>query len=176
MRKVAHAITAFLALAPGMANAAEPQCLTQSEFSMLVGYALPSVISAAEKRCTPTLAPDAFLSTSGSNLVARYATRKEASWPGAKAAFVKLSASRDDKASAIFRDMSDDTLREVLDTMLLGMVSQEIPLDDCGMIDKYLSLLAPLPPENTADLIGLTIGLVSKGKQNKVGKIAICEQ
>lgn len=175
MKQSALALACVLAVTPGLANATQTACLTQAEFSSLAGYALPSVISGTSKRCEASLADDAFLRASGSQLVERYASRKEAAWPGAKAAFIKLSESREDETVAIFRKMPDSTLQEVVDIMLEGMIGQEIPLEKCDTIDSFLRLLAPLPPENTADLIGLTVGLVSKGKEGKVGKLAICE-
>lgn len=174
MRKSALTLAAVLALTPGIANAAEQACLTQKEFSSLAGYALPSVIGGVGKRCKTTLTPEAFLNTGGEKLAAQYAARKSAAWPGAKAAFVKLSASSKNKAADVFRSLPDDSLMEVVDVMLEGMVSQEIPLDKCGTIDNFVRLLAPLPPENTAELIGLTVGIVSKEDGGKVGKIAMC--
>ncbi len=175
MKKSALPFAALLALVPGLAQASEKPCLTQTEFSSLAGYALPSVISGANKRCETALPDDAFLRASGAGLADRYASRKDGVWPEAKSAFIKLSQARDDKAAALFGTMSDDTLQEIVDVMLEGMVIQEIPLEKCGTIDSFVRLLAPLPPENTADLIGLTAGLVSNGKEGKVGKISICQ-
>lgn len=175
MAKVTHFTAALLLLVPGVAEAAEPPCLTKSEFSSLAGYALPSVISGTTKRCSATLGPEAYLAQDGAQLAERYAVRKTSAWPDAKAAFLKLSAEKDAKTRDVFRKLSDDSLQEMLDVILEGMVSQEIPLEKCGTIDEFVRLLSPLPPENTAELIALTVGLAADSKPAKVGKLTVCQ-
>lgn len=175
MRIPGFLAAAGLALTPGVAQAAEPPCLTPAEFTSLAGYALPSVIKGTSKRCAQTLPPRAYLTTSGETLANRYASRKTQTWPGAKAAFLKMSADTSKDANEIFRTMPDEALQGMLDAILEGMVSQEIPLDRCATIDNVIRLLAPLPPQNTAELIALTVGLASKSeKTSKVGKLQIC--
>jgi hypothetical protein len=70
--------------------------------------------------------------------------------------------------------MPDSSLREMVDVVLEGMITQEIPVGECSKIDNFVRLLAPLPPENTAELVAL---LVSMGTANKVkpGKLAVCK-
>lgn len=174
MRKLTAFCALLLTTAPGLARAAEPPCLTAGEFAALAGYAMPSVINGTAQRCAATLGPDAFLRKSGSELSGRYAARKPVAWPGAKAAFLKLSASTNADANRLFTQMPDPSLQQVVDAMLEGMVSQQIPLDRCATIDKVVGLLSPLPPENTAELVALAVGLGSKSGGGKLGKIAVC--
>ena len=175
MRVPTSLAAAVLALAPGLAQAAQPPCLTPAEFSSLAGYALPSVINGTTKRCAQSLAPSAYLRSSGAGLASRYAARKGPNWPGAKAAFLKLSADTNRDANQVLTSLPDESLQGMLDAILEGMVSQEIPLERCSTIDRFIRLLAPLPPENTAELIALTVGLASKSeKTSKVGKLQIC--
>lgn len=179
MRKSIVLAAALLAALPGIAHAAEPPCLTSAEFSSLAGYTLPSIITGTSQRCAATLAPNAYLRTSGATLSARYAGQKAKHWPAAKAAFLKLSATTNADASRLFRDMPDTSLQGILDAMMEGMVSQQIPLDRCGVIDRIVGLLAPLPPENTAELIALAVGLGAKADGSdgnaKVGKLSLCK-
>lgn len=175
MRRLTILAAALLATAPGMAAAAEPPCLTPAEFTSLAGYAMPSIISGTSQRCAVTLGPDAYLRQSGQGLAARYARQKSSHWPGAKAAFLKLSANGGNDAGRLFRDMADASLQGILDAMMEGMISQQIPLDRCSTIDKVVRLLSPLPPENTAELIALAAGLGSKSDRPKVGKISLCQ-
>ncbi|PEQ11262.1 hypothetical protein B2G71_18430 [Novosphingobium sp. PC22D] len=167
----------LLALLPATAQAADPACLTPSEFSSLAAYALPSAITGTAKRCSQTLGPNSYLGKSGASLAGRYAARRASSWPGAKAAFLKLSAGRDETANQLFRSMPDESLKQMLDPLLEGMVVQKIPVEKCGTIDTFVRLLSPLPPENTAELIAVTVGLATKAKDGKtsVGKIDVCE-
>lgn len=174
MRKFAGLATALLAIVPGIAHAQNSACLTPKEFSSLAAYALPGAINGATKRCAATLATGSFLKSDGQALADRYASRKTANWPDAKAAFFKISGDQQ-QTTDVLRSLPDNSLREMIDVILEGMVSQEIPLDKCGTIDNYVRLLAPLPPENTAELIALTVGLSTKAETPKVGKLNICK-
>ena len=174
MRRLTGIAAAFLTMASGTAQAAEPPCLTASEFTSLANYAMPSIISGTSQRCATTLGPDAYLRKSGNELVARYSRQKPANWPGAKTAFLKLSSTASNDAEKLMRDMPDTSLQPMLDAMMEGMVAQQIPLDRCDIIDRAVRLLAPLPPESSAELIALVVGLGARSKQAKIGKFSIC--
>jgi hypothetical protein len=182
IRILALSAAAALAAAPGIARAAEPPCLTRAEFSALASYALPSAIGGASARCAPALGPTAYLPTRGGELSARYGSRKNANWPAAKSAFLKLSAETNSRANSLIRQLPDDSLREMLDLMVEGLVSQEIPPEKCGTIDELVRLLAPLPPENAAALIAPLIILIGDSRNSgpgvagKLGELAICEE
>jgi hypothetical protein len=179
MRTLTALAAAFLAAAPGIASAAEPPCLTLAEFTSLAGYTLPSIINGTAQRCATTLAPSAFLRTNGKDLAARYAGEMAKHWPSSKAAFLKLRSTTNADANKLFRDMSDTSLQGILDAMMEGMVSQQIPLGRCAVIDRLVGLLSPLPPQNTAELIAVAVGLGAKTdantKRTKVGKLSICQ-
>lgn len=173
MRKPALFAALLLAVAPGLAQAAEPPCLSAGEFASLAGYTMPSIISGTTQRCATALAPGAYLRSSGGELSARYARRKAGEWPGARAAFLKFAASSPETAR-VFQAMPDESLQKVVDAMVEGMVSQQIPLERCTAIDRIVRLLSPLPPENTAELIAITVGLGAKSGGGKLGKIGVC--
>jgi hypothetical protein len=174
MRRLTTLAAAWLTVVPGVAGAAEPPCLTPAEFTSLAGYAMPSIISGTSQRCAPTLGPDAFLRRGGQDLAARYARQKPSHWPGAKAAFLKFSSTLDSGIGGQFRNMADAPLQGILEGMVAGIVSQQIPLERCGAIDKVVRLLSPLPSENTAELIAVATGLISQSGRPKLGKINIC--
>ena len=50
-----------LSLTPIAAQAAEPPCLTSSEFTALSSYALPSIITGTTEHCATTLPANAWL-------------------------------------------------------------------------------------------------------------------
>ncbi len=175
MRQLTGIAAALLAATPGVASAAEPPCLTPAEFTALAEYALPSVISGTSQRCSAVLSADAWLPKNGDRLAARYARAKGTAWPGAKAAFLKLSSTTNDDANKLLRGMPDASLQQILDATMEGMVSQQIQPERCSAIDTVARLLAPLPPENTSRLIAAVVGLGSKSNQAKVGKIRICQ-
>jgi len=54
-------------------------------------------------------------------------------------------------------------------------VAQQIPTERCGEIDRLVGLLAPLPPQNTADLVAVMLGLAGKSGKVDSGKFSICK-
>jgi hypothetical protein len=175
MRRFTATAAALLALAPGLAQAAEPPCLTPGEFTSLADYAMPSILSGTAQRCDAALGPSAFLRNGGIALIQRYAERKSAAWPGAKAAVLKLGTSLGGDTNHLFQTMPDASLQPIVDSLLQGIVAQQVPLDRCGVIDRAIGLLAPLPPQSTAELIALAVGLGAKAGRAKLGAISICE-
>ena len=180
MRLPVLAACAVLAAVPGLARAAEASCLTRQEFSDLAAYALPSALNGTAQRCGPVLGQNAFLPANGDRLVEGYASRKDKSWPAAKSAFLKISSKSSDRTSKLLNLMPDDALQDMVDIMVEGMVAQEIPADKCGTIDEFMRLLAPLPPENTAQVIALAVSLAGKpakdgSGQSAIGRLTICQ-
>ena len=168
-------MAAALTMLPGLAHAAEPPCLTAGEFTTLSTYALPSLIDGAGKRCAANLPGDSFLRSNGGALASRYAAIKPSVWPAAKAAFFKLSSGAGPDATDMLKAMPDETVQGLVDGFVKGRVAQDIPVDRCGTIDRLLRLLSPLPPESTAEIIGLAVGLGSRADNPHVGKISICK-
>lgn len=171
MKRHLSAVFGLLACTPGVAAAATgPVCLTRTEATALLTYALPQAINGTTKRCTAVLPDKAFLRRHGSGLAARYATQKAKYWPNAKPAFMK--ALGPDAAGAI-GNLPDETTRQLADTFVEGFVAQQIALKSCDKLDFAIDLLSPLPPENTAGLIALTMEMASAAEP-KLGKIALC--
>lgn len=171
MRKLFQLLGIALIAAPGIAQAAEPPCLTPREFTDLSTYALPSIITGAADRCSATLGADSYLKRSGGALASRYATNRPAAWPGARAAFLKLSGS---DAAKLFQGLPDDKLQPMANTLVEGLVAQQLPTERCQTVDTFVRLVAPLPPQNFAELIALTVGLGSQAGGARVGKLSIC--
>ncbi len=174
MRRFVATFAAVLALTPAIGHAAEIPCLTSGEFSSLSSYALPNLIRGSAQHCAGVLPGDAFLRSSSDQLASRYEARKKASWPGAKAAFIKIGSASNPQGMDIFKRMSDDALQPLVDGLILGMVGQQFPTGRCSSVDRLVMLLAPLPPENTAELIGLAAGIGAKDGKAKVGQLRIC--
>lgn len=174
MRKFVLSLAMGLTALPGLARAAEPPCLTPREFTALSSYAMPSIITGTVQRCSAALPADAYLKRSGAALASRYASGKLAAWPGAKDAFIKLSGGMNSDAVSLFQALPDDKLQPMVDTLVEGMIGQQIPAERCTTIDRAVRLLAPLPPQNTAELIALALGLGSRAGGARMGKIALC--
>jgi hypothetical protein len=174
MRKAGQFMALALIAAPAIAQAAEPPCLTPREFTDLSSYALPSIITGTAERCSAVLGPTAFLKRDGRTLASRYAAAKPEAWPGAKNAFLKLSGGANSDTASLFRSMPDNKLQPMVDTLVEGLIAQQVPVERCRTIDTAIRLLAPLPPQNTAELIALAVGLGSRSGGGKLGKLTIC--
>jgi len=166
------AIAAAVAMLPGLASAAEQPCLTAPEFTALATYALPSVITGTVQRCAPTLPSDAFLATDGAGLAARYAGAKDAAWPAAKAAFLKL-AGANPGGGGLMKGLSENSMQQIVDTAIAAKITDALPAERCGTVNRLVQLLSPLPPESTAGVIALAVGLGTRSGR-KLGPIAVC--
>ena len=175
LRSVALAAIAFGLTAPQVALAAQAPCLTVSEASAVAAYAMPSVISGTAQRCAPVLGKDAWLSRNGTALSQRYADRKPVVWPEAKAALLRMVADGADPASDVIKSLPDASMQQLADSLVVSSVAEKMPASRCGAVDRFLSLISPLPPENTAELVALTLGVLSHDEQPRLGKFAICK-
>ena len=175
MTRLSLLAASLLLIAPQTAMAAGEVCLTPREFTALSTYALPSVIGGTSRVCAAMLPDDAFLRRSGDQLAARYAQGKAAAWPGARAAFLKMSGAKDPGASALLSALPDDALQQMADAAFAGIVASKVKPGSCATIDRVVALLSPLPAENTAELIALAAGLGAKSGEAKLGNFALCK-
>lgn len=146
-----------------VAAAQDPACLSEREVTSLVTYALPVVMNSTMKTCSPQLSPQGYFATQGSGLVQRYAARKSAAWPEAKAALIKLGGN-DDKMKDIVANLSDEALQPFAEGIVSAMVTKGIKPGQCKAIERGVRLLSPLPPENTAELVTFILVLADKPK------------
>lgn len=173
MRRLFTLTAALLAVLPGTAGAAAP-CLTPDEFASLAQFSLPSVVDGARARCASNLSADAFLRKDGEALARRWAQAGDKSWPQAKAAFLKLSDTGNADANTLMLAMPEDSLREMVSGFVEGIVASQLPLDRCGLADRIIGVLAPLPSRNTAELIAMLVELGTEKKGGKLGSFSIC--
>lgn len=177
-RAVTTMLAGALAMVPGLARAAEAPCLAPAEFSALVAYGMPGALAGTVDRCGKTLPADAFLRGDGARgMIARYDAARPAQWARAKAAFLKLGNGGNGSASdamGLLGAMPDATLQKLTDTFVAGLVVSQLPVERCPVVDRMLSILAPLPPETTAQAVSLAMGIGARAGQPRLGKVAIC--
>jgi len=169
---------AVLAMAQGqLAHAATSAegCLSEADVSGLVGYALPSVIDGAMKACKPHLSTTGFFATRGSAFAGQYAARKDANWPVAKDAFLKLGGTKDASLNATLKALPDSALQPFVEAMVSEMVGGEIKPGQCTAIERGVRILSPLPAENTAELITFVVVIADKPKNGKPSSLPICK-
>lgn len=158
-----------------VAAAQDPACLSEREVTSLVTYSLPVVMNATMKACSPQLSPQGWFATQGPGLVQRYAARKSAAWPAAKAALIKLGGN-DNRMKDVVASLSDEALQPFAEGIVSAMVTKGIKPGQCKAIERGVRLLAPLPPENTAELVTFILVLADKPKSGSSRKsdLPIC--
>lgn len=149
------------------------QCITEGEMTGLAAFALPSVMTGTMRTCRPHLSADGFFATEGDKLIGRYATGRAGSWPAAKAALLKLGGKQGEMDETIAR-LPDEALQPFAEAMVTEMVGSGIKPDQCVAIERAARLLAPLPPQNTAELVTFMIATVAKPKPGRKADIPIC--
>lgn len=169
---------AVLALTQGqLAHAATNAdgCLSEAELGGLVGYALPSVINGTMKACMPHLSPSGFFATRGTAFAGQYVALKDSNWPVAKNAFLKLGGTKDASLNSTLKALPDSALQPFVEAMVSEMVGGEIKPGQCTAIERGVRILAPLPAENTAELITFIVMIADKPKAGKPSSLPICK-
>lgn len=142
----------------------------------MAAFALPSAIGGLIEHCSPSLPADGFLRSRGPGLVAQYQVGRQAAWPRAKRALLQISGEKQDKTADLVRDLPDSALQPFVDGMIGGLIGKELKPGQCGLAERLMRLLSPLPPDNMVELVGLLVELGSKGSKAKPGGFALCER
>lgn len=161
MRTGVCAAISWFALGAQALAAPPGACVTPAEASGLMLVMAPEAFKAAGTACAAALPPTALLRQSNSALLQRYQAEAEAAWPAAKGAFGKLIG-KDDAAFA-----QSDLMRPLLTALLAPAIAKDIKPADCPRIDHIVTLLAPLPPRNAADLVVEILQLTNAADAHK---------
>jgi len=155
------ALAAFCATAASSAPPKAPEpCLSRAEAVGFISWAMPGLISGVVGRCRPLLPGDAYLTRSGDDLANRYRANSAAAWPTARSAIGKISG------GSIPTTLGDDTVRTLAEAGITAALTGKIKASHCGMVNRILEVLAPLPAANMSGLITVLIEIGSRTKQN----------
>ena len=175
----AIAIAATIALpTQAVAQAAASACLTPAEVRALTTFSMPSVLNGLIASCTAQVGTRSFMATQGAALAARYATGKDAAWPAARKAFFRLADNgkpSDKEMAAAVAKLPDSALQPFVEGMISSMIGAKLKPGQCVMADKLMRLLAPLPPENTSELVSTIIELAEADKMPGPGGLKVCK-
>ena len=158
------ALAAALALATP-ANAAPP-CLTAREAETIALVALPDLIRETGRVCASALPASSLVRRSSGPFLAKYQTAADRAWPDARLAIAKLS----DPAVALL--LQSDYARPVLTALMVPLLVGRIATADCSTIDRFATLVEPLPPRNTAGLVVTTLQFLKREKAKGNGAVA----
>lgn len=170
--RVAALATLTMALPAQAAQQAASQCLTEPELRSLARFALPGALNGLVGKCSATLTPESFMRKDGLSLVSRYNAGKQAAWPSAKTALFRMGGTDADTMKMI-RQLPDEALQPFVDGLIGNLVSDQIKPDQCAIADRMMRLLAPLPPENMAELVSTIVVLADDPK--KPGPFKVCK-
>lgn len=149
-------------------------CLTTSEAEAVTLVALPEIIRETGKVCSARLPQTATVRQANGPLLTRYQAEADRAWPAARGALAKLS---DPNAAML---LQSDFARPVLVTLLVPQLVGRIDPADCGTLDHLVTLLAPLPPRNTAGVVVTTLAWLkaerAKGKAAAVPDLPLCPE
>ena len=177
VRSIALGVALSALPAQAVAQTSKSPCLTQGEVRALTTFAMPSLLGGLIDHCGPQVGVNGFMPTQGRSLVATYAARKDAAWPTARKAFFRIAGGKDDdkQVTQAMQGMPDAALQPFVESMISGMVGGQLKPGQCVIADKLMRLLAPLPPENTTELLGTIFELADNGKKPSPGGFSICK-
>ena len=160
-------IGAVLLASTQAAAAAEPPCMTKAEFADMSLFVLPALLEGAAAKCQAFLPADAYLPTDGRVLAARLSAESDTHEKGAIAGFAKFGDGK------LPEGISADTIGRLVRDMARTMPFKKLSAGDCANIDEAAALLAPLPPQNLANLLRVlaTLGI----KNDKQPPFRFCQ-
>lgn len=157
--KIAAVMMSASALLAGQAAQAQaPRCVDPRDLSDAVVYTMPSLVAAYRTKCASTMDGKGFLAREGERFSARFAALADQSWPGAYRMLESFAANGMNREIVeAFEQLPPETLKLVVDTIVIQKVAQEIKVKDCAKIDHGVELLAPLPVENVGGLVSFIV-------------------
>lgn len=157
------------------AQAQQRACIAPADMTDAIIYAMPVAYDAAQTTCADRFATDGFMAREGDAWVATFREGQDKAWPGALRVIKTFMAddaaakgTGGDDISAMISAMPDDALRPFVEAMVGQMIAKEIKPESCGMIERAVELLSPLPGENIGGLVAFVLSLDNKGKQPPV--------
>ena len=171
------ACAAFAALSqPTIATAQAGSCLDQDDVADAAIYAMPAIIQSVKGTCGPRLSSRGWLATKGDAYAQRFTAQQAAAWPGTMrtigALASKSGAGEARQMRTLMATLPPGALRPMVDALIVQELAGEIPVNDCGDIERALELISPLPTQNAGALVGLMLAQVDKRK----GELDICSK
>ena len=153
---------------------AQTRCITTPEAEAMTLVALPDIIQQTGIVCATRLPTTSLIRRTDSQFLAKYREAADRAWPNARAAIVKLSDPLID--SLLQSEFARPLLTAALAPVLVGRINPT----DCGVIDRFVTQLAPLPPAHAAGVVVTTLRYFktekAKGKAITVPDLPLCPE
>lgn len=160
-------IAALLACTAASAQAALP-CIPAPEAAAVVSALAPDALRAVGTACATSLPPTALVRQTDGPLLDGYQAEADRAWPLAVGAIGRLLGP--DAAQFTQSTM----LRPMVATLLIPLIVAKVKPKDCAAVDRIVTLLAPLPPRNAAQLAVTLLQLSRAAKPNARDPLTIC--
>lgn len=174
MKTTMQAGLAVVALLSGSQAEAQARCITSAEAEAMTLVALPDIIRETGVVCATRLPAGSLVRRTDGGLLGKYQAAADRAWPAARAAIVKLSDPMIDTL------LQSEYVRPLLTATLTPLLVGRINPKDCGTIDRFVTQLAPLPPQNTAGVIVTTLRYLksekARGKNVAVPDLPLCAE
>lgn len=152
--------------------AAQTRCITAPEAEAMAQVALPDIIRQTGVVCAARLPATSLVRQTRGAFIAKYDAAANRAWPTARGAIVKLSDPMVD--SLLGSDFARPLLTSLIGPLLVGRIAVE----DCPVIDRLVTQLAPLPASNTASIIVTTVQYLqaekARGQNVAVPNLPLC--
>ena len=167
MRQMLFRFAGALALcSTAQAQAAAPACITSSEIDGFVGYILPAVLDKVSVSCAAHVGNKGYMKTRLPALIEQLNGNRDAAWPAARSAFIKLGGSKDPKGVEAMTSLPDAALRPVVDQVFAEEFGQKVPPAACQDVEDVLAAIEPLPAENTVRVVSVVLGMAGRGDKS----------
>ena len=151
---------------------AQTACLSEREAESVTLVALPDILRETGRVCAARLGDKSLIARTDGPLIMRYQTAADDAWPVARNAIGKLSN------PTVGLLLQSDYARPILTSLMVPLIVGRIAVEDCPVIDRIVTQLAPLPPKNTASLVVTTLKYLkseqAKGKPVQVPDLPLC--
>jgi hypothetical protein len=146
------------------------ECLTAPEAEALLITVIPDALTEVSRTCAAQLPASALLRAPGRSFGQSYRDLADASWPATRRALAKMLPP--DAAPMLDNDLA----RLMLISVAGPVVAKQVKPADCGPANRFLTMIAPLPPKNAAAAIvaALQIAGVDRKNGQKAPAIPIC--
>jgi hypothetical protein len=154
------------------AQAQQRACVTTAEAEALTLVAMPRIIRETGRVCATRLPAASLVRRPSGPFIAKYDAAANAAWPQARGALGKLALGLADAL------LESDFARPLLVSLIAPQIVGRITPEDCGVIDRLVTQLEPLPARNTAAVVVTSLSYLkaqrAKGQRVDVPDLPLC--
>lgn len=167
MIKITHSLLALAAVAlPSSAIAQEQRCVPREDSQAVVANLLPALLNSAARKCSPHIG-GGYLASNADALAQRLTPQAQRSWPQAKGTLEYVMQT----------ELPDnDVVLEFGRQALAEGITKDLDRNACNALDRLTEQIAPLPPDNFANVFSLFLEMGIDRNEDSDLKICPAEE